>query len=97
MLVIAHHFVQDANAFWSAAKNAMETSSIPQSLVLHSVFPSTDGQTGTCVWEAESPGDVQEWLDNTFGDSAKNVTYQVDEKEAYGLPKKSAAAASLSL
>ena len=91
MLVIAHHFVQNPNAFWTAAKNAMETSAIPQNLILHSVFPSTDGRTGTCVWEAESTSDVQKWLDNTFGDSAKNVTYQVDEKEVYGFQKKSAA------
>jgi hypothetical protein len=86
MLVIAHHFIQDPDTFWSTAQQS--TQSIPVTLKLHSVFPSEDLKTGTCVWEASDTETVQQFLDNTFGNSAKNVCYEVNEKIAFGLPQK---------
>lgn len=93
MLVIAHHFIQNADSFWSTAQKIMADSAVPQNLKLHSVFPSKDGKTGTCVWEAKTTNEVQDWLDKTFGKYAENVTYQVDEEGGIGLPQKSMAAA----
>jgi hypothetical protein len=92
MLVIAHHFVQNPNLFWSTAQKIMADSAAPQNLKLHSVFPSMDGKTGTCVWEANTTEEVQDWLDKTFGKYSENVTYQVNEEAAVGLPQKSMAA-----
>ncbi|MBD0277836.1 MAG: hypothetical protein ICV51_03425 [Flavisolibacter sp.] len=86
MLVIAHHFVQNPDAFWATAQQA--TSSIPPNIKLHSVFPSTDLKTGTCVWEAASTGEVQDFLDKIFGNFSKNVCYEVKEEMAMGLPQK---------
>ena len=93
MLVIAHHFVQNAD-FWTTAQKIMADSGVPQNLTLHSVFPSKDGKTGTCVWEANTAKEVQDWLDKTFGKYAENVTYEVDEKGGVGLPQKLMAASS---
>jgi len=86
MLVIAHHFVQNPDAFWPAAQEAMP--SIPANFKLHSVFPSKDLKTGTCIWEASSAAEVQDFLDYKFGNTAKNVCYEVNEEIAYGLPQK---------
>jgi len=86
MLVIAHHFIQDPDVFWSTAKEA--TSSIPSNLKLHSVFPSADSKTGTCVWEAAGTAEVQEFLDKNLGHVSKNVCYEVNEEMAIGLPQK---------
>jgi hypothetical protein len=94
MLVIAHHFVQNPN-FWTTAQRIMAESGVPANMKLHSVFPSKDGNTGTCVWEANSTREVQDWLDSTFRGDARNVTYEVNEEAAIGLPKKSMAAAAL--
>ena len=91
MLVIAHHFVQNAD-FWTTAQKIMAESSLPQNLTLHSVFPAKDGKTGTCVWEANTTKEVQDYLDKTFGTYADNVTYEVDEEGGVGLPQKSMAA-----
>lgn len=93
MLVIAHHFVQNAD-FWTTAQKIMADSGLPKNLTLHSVFPSKDGKTGTCVWEANTTKDVQDWLDKTFGKYAENVTYEVDEEGGVGLPQKLMAASS---
>lgn len=86
MLVIAHHFIQNPDVFWNKAQQA--TSSLPSSLKLHSVFPSKDLKTGTCVWEASSAGELQDFLDNLFGNVVKNVCCEVNEEVAYGLPQK---------
>jgi hypothetical protein len=45
-------------------------------------------KTGTCVWEASNAGELQDFLDNLFGNVVKNVCYEVNEKIAYGLPQK---------
>ncbi len=86
MLVIAQHDIQDPKAFWSKAQEV--TSSLPANFKIHSVFPSKDMMAGTCVWEAPSVNDVQEFLDNNTGDAAKNFCYEVDEPTSMGLPNK---------
>ncbi len=85
MLVIAHHNIQDPQTFWSKAESI--TSSMPANLKLHSVFPSKDMKTGTCVWEAPSVNDVQKFLDDNVGNVSKNFCYEVDEATSMGLPK----------
>ena len=92
MLVIAHHFVQNPQ-FWSTAQNLVAESRVPQDLKLHAVYPSTDGKTGTCVWEANSVADVQGFLDKNFSQYARNETYEVDEATSIGAPQKTMAEA----
>ncbi|HUQ67323.1 MAG TPA: hypothetical protein VM101_14265 [Flavitalea sp.] len=93
MLVIAHHFVNNPDSFWAAANKVMAESGVPKNLKLHAVFPSKDGKTGTCLWEADSPVEVQAWLDKTFSQYANNVTYEVNEAAAMGAPQKTMASA----
>ncbi|HMJ47277.1 MAG TPA: hypothetical protein VK498_08105 [Ferruginibacter sp.] len=84
MLVIAHHNISDPEKFWNTAKTV--TSGMPSNLKLHSVYPSADGKTGTCLWEASTAEDVQKFLDKMTGDTAKNFCYEVNEREAVGIP-----------
>jgi hypothetical protein len=86
MFVIAHHFVQEPDVFWASASEVI--ASIPPQMKLHSVYPSKDLKTGTCVWEASNAGEVQDFLDKLFGKLSKNVCYEVNEEIAIGLPKK---------
>ncbi|GAB3195388.1 hypothetical protein ABID22_004043 [Pontibacter aydingkolensis] len=86
MFVIAHHFIKEPEAFWASAQNAL--SSIPPHLKLHSVYPSSDLKTGTCVWEAPSAEEVQQLVDSILGTMSKNVCYEVNEEAAIGLPQK---------
>lgn len=92
MLVIAHHDVQDPQSFWSAAQKV--TSMLPPNLKLHSVFPSKDMKSGTCVWEAPSVNDVQKFLDDNVGEFSNNFCYEVDEANSMGLPSKKMTAAA---
>ena len=85
MLVIAHHNVNDPQSFWGAAKEL--TKSLPDNLKLHGVYPSSDGKMGTCLWEADSAQEVQQFLDKNAGTFAKNFCYEVDVEQSIGLPK----------
>jgi hypothetical protein len=85
MLVIAHHNIQNTEKFWATAKTL--TNVLPPNLKLHSVFPSTDLKTGTCIWEAPSVHDVQKFLDDSVGNISRNFCYEVNVAAAVGLPK----------
>jgi len=84
MLVIAHHNISDPESFWSAAEEV--TKNLPGNLKLHGVYPSMDTKTGTCLWEAESVQEVQQFLDKNAGQYAKNFCYEVNAEKSIGLP-----------
>lgn len=91
MLVIAHHNVKDPETFWSKAQAI--SSGLPAGLKLHSVYPSQDGKTGTCVWEAGSVEEVQKFLDEQTAGISANFCYEVNEATAFGVPETKKAAA----
>jgi len=84
MLIIAHHNINDPEAFWKAAKEV--TSSLPAGFKLHAVYPSQDQKTGTCIWEAGSVEEVQKFLDDNVGKISRNLCYEVNVTAAFGLP-----------
>ncbi len=85
MLVIAHHNISNPVEFWKAAKE--KTQNLPSPLRVHGIYPSTDKMTATCLWEADNVKQVQDFLDKNTGKFAKNFSYEVNVKDAVGLPK----------
>jgi hypothetical protein len=94
MLVIAQHNISNAEAFWAAAEEASKN--LTATLKVLGVYPSKDGNTGTCLWEAESAEEVQQFLDKKTGDFAKNFCYEINVEKAVGLPVVPLAKAQLS-
>ena len=87
MLVIAQHTnITDPAAFWAKAQ-AVVGATPPGTSVL-SVFPSQDGKTGTCIWEAGSADQLQQFLDTASEGLATNFCYEVNETVAMGLPER---------
>lgn len=84
MFVIAQHKIHDPIGFWHIAKES--TLHLPGPLRVISVFPSKDAKFGTCLWEANSVSEVQEYLDSTAGKFADNFCYELDMAGAMGLP-----------
>ena len=85
MLVIAHHNISDPESFWAGAKEI--TKSLPDNLKVHGIYPAKDAKTGTCLWEADSAQEVQQFLDKVAGQFAKNFCYEVDLQKSIGLPQ----------
>ena len=94
MLVIAHHNISDREGFWTGAKEV--TKNLPGNLKVHGIYPAKDGNTGTCLWEADNVQEVQDFLDENAGQFAKNFCYEVNVEESVGLPKIQLAEAQLS-
>ena len=94
MLVIAHHNISDPEGFWAAAEKV--TQNLPGNLKLHGVYPAMDTKSGTCLWEADSAQDVQQFLDTNAGAYAKNFCYEVNVEKSMGLPKIQLAEGNLS-
>ena len=92
MLVIAQHTnITDPAAFWTKAQSVI--GNVPAGTKVLSVFPSQDGKTGTCVWEAENVDELQKFLDKESEGLATNYCYEVNETAAIGLPDRKKEAA----
>lgn len=86
MLVVAQHTnITDPGAFWAKAQSVVGNT--PAGMRVLSVFPSQDGKTGTCVWEANSASELQKFLDGASEGLATNYCYEVNEANAIGLPE----------
>ncbi len=87
MLVIAQHRISDPETFWNRAQELIPA--LPVDLKIHAIYPSPDQKTCTCLWEAPSPDEVQNYLDENLGRVSQNYCYEVNEATAVGLPKRS--------
>ena len=92
MLIIAHHNIQDTEKFWSAAQAI--PSALPAHIKLHSVIPSVDMKTGTCLWEGPSVEEIQKLVDDNVGDISKTFCYEVNQPFSMGLPQAAMVAAN---
>ena len=87
MLVIAQHTkITDPQTFWAKAQSIIGAT--PAGTRVLSVFPTQDGKTGTCVWEAGSADQLQQFLDEASEGLATNFCYEVNESDAIGLPER---------
>jgi hypothetical protein len=50
-------------------------------------FPDTSQKSTFCVWEANSVNDVKTFIDGESGNAARNDYFEVDTKNAMGLPE----------
>ena len=92
MLVVAqHNNITDPAAFWAKAQTVIGAA--PAGTSVLSVFPSQDGKTGTCVWEAGNVDQLQQFLDIASEGLATNFCYEVNETVAIGLPERKKEAA----
>jgi len=88
MYVIVEHRISDPATFFSIAQQAR----IPVDMRLHQVLPSEDGSRCVCLWEAESPSAVQEFIEPAVGHLSRNEYFAVDSAHAVGIPASAAGA-----
>ncbi len=91
MYVVVHHRIKDRQTAFSRGERLIKNEGAPAGVRGLQFYPSTDGAAITCLWEADSLGEVQEYVDSTLGDSSQNTCYEVDPEHAFaerplGLP-----------
>ena len=83
MYIVAIHTISNPEKFWTAAK----TLAVPPHIKPHTVFPSTDGAKGMCLWQAESLGAMKQFLEPVTSGVASNEYMVVADANAVGLPR----------
>jgi hypothetical protein len=84
MYVVAQHAIIDSAKFFAGAQVGM--SNIPAELKLLKFFPSADGTKAMCLWEAGKVDQVKRFVDGLLGHVSTNDFYEVEGKNAVGLP-----------
>src|SRR5262245_44006804 len=98
MYVVVQHQIQQPETAFARGEKLKLGEGAPAGARALQFYPSTDGSTVVCLWEAGSVADVQQFCDTTLGDSSINTSYEVDSGHAFsdrplGLPATPAIAA----
>jgi hypothetical protein len=84
MYVLVIHNVTDPTNFYATAGKAIPN--LPPHLQLHHTIPARDGQKAVCLWEAESPEAVREFLEPALGGFARNEYFEAENRDGIALP-----------
>jgi hypothetical protein len=89
MHTVIRHYISDAAKWGRSVQNIMsmiEQHRLPSGFKPLLFLPSADGRNADCVWEAESLGALQKFIDRETS-GARNEYFEVKEEAAIGLPK----------
>jgi len=91
MYVVVQHQIKDPRAAFSRGEKLIKNEGAPAGVRGLQLYPSTDGSAVTCLWEADSVKEIQEYVHTTLGESSRNWCYEVDAERAFaerplGLP-----------
>ena len=87
MYVVEHTFLDREKA----VEAGQALFSPPAGITLQCFLPNVDGSNAICRWEADSGERVKNLVDSTLGDTTKNALFQVDARQAWGLPRQAVA------
>jgi hypothetical protein len=81
-VVVQHTFLDPAKAF-SRGEKLIKNQGAPDGTTVLQFYPAHDGSGATCLWESNSVADVRWYVDDTLGDSSRNLCYQVEAANAF--------------
>ena len=90
MHVVIRHYVSDPMKWDRSTKNIMsmiEQQRLPTGLKPLQFLPGVDGRHADCVWDADSLGALQKFIDRETAGAARNEYFEVKAEGAIGLPK----------
>lgn len=83
MYVVAQHQITDADAAFPRGEKLIMGEGAPPAVRVLQFYPSRDRSSVTCLWEAGSVAEVQQYVDSTLGDSSDNTCFEVDAEQAF--------------
>ncbi len=81
-VVVQHTFLNPREAF-SRGEKLIKYEGAPEGATALQFYPAGDGSGATCLWESNSVADVQSYVDDTLGDSSRNLCYEVDAANSF--------------
>ena len=92
MDVVVQHRITDPEKFFSMDAEEVSGGG-PPGVQGRQFFPSQEGSTAVCLWEAPSIDTLREYLDPATAGMAENTYFEVDTERAMWLPETAAAGA----
>lgn len=91
MYVIAQHRIMDPTTAFPRGETLIRGEGAPEGVRVLQFYPSRDSSAVSCLWEAGSAGQVQDYVDAVLGDASENTCFEVDAAQAFserplGLP-----------
>ncbi len=98
MYVFVQHQIKDPQVAFPRGERMIKGEGAPTGARALQFYPSRDGSTVSCLWEADSLEAIQQYVDDTLGDSSENACYEIDTDKAFaerplGLPESAAVGA----
>lgn len=90
MFVGIYHTINDTKKWEQTLQSVMskiEGGTLPAGLKPTLFVPATNQKTTFCVWEADSVNAVKKFIDDESGTAARNEYFEVDAKNAIGMPE----------
>jgi hypothetical protein len=90
MHVGIQHTINDAQKWEQNTQKLMtkvNAGDIPAGMKPLLFIPATNKKTTVCVWEGDSVDSVRKFVDSETGTAARNEYFEVDTKNAVGLPE----------
>ena len=85
-----HHIINDSKKWEQSKKSVMskvQGGTLPAGMKPVFFVPATNQKTTFCVWEADSVDTVKKFIDRETSTAARNEYFEVDTKNAMGLPE----------
>lgn len=85
MYIVVHHVISHPEDFWASAQRHLPN--LPEGGVKRvlNIFPSQTLDKATCIWEAESIENLQQYLREKIGTASEETCFQINETAAVGL------------
>lgn len=81
-VVVYHQFKNPPEAF-ARGEKLIKNEDAPSGVRGLQFYPSRDGTSATCLWEANSVEDVQGYVDSTLGETTDNTCWEVNAEMAF--------------
>jgi hypothetical protein len=83
MYVVVEHHIKDPQRAFERGDRLIRNVDAPAGVRGLQFYPSRDRSSVVCLWEAPSVAVVQQYVDDTLGDSSDNDCWEVDREHAF--------------
>lgn len=83
MYVVVNHTIHNPETAFPRGARMIAGEGTPEGVRVLQFYPARDGSAVACLWESGSVADVQEYVDESLGDSATNHCFEVDAEQAF--------------
>lgn len=83
MYVVVQHQIKDPQVAFARGERLVKNEGAPAGVRGLQFYPARDGSAVTCLWESPSVDAIQQYVDETLGDSSDNLCYEVNAEQAF--------------